>query len=293
LVHRYYDPTTTQFLTVDPLVAETGEPYGYAGDNPINSSDPSGLCAYDVIGGVPQYINDKKGICDANGIQSARGQPKLISSAPSAPTASCSSGAWGYLGCTQFGWNNMSTTGKILDVVAIPVLVAGIAVCVIAEPCGAASLGSLFGCGTTATATQVLNNPVVDQGGGVATTSLSAEDQTLVEQLVQNGTKINPNQVLSIGQGNQGATIWIEQGSSSAGLEHVIEEHGAEFASRGISVSQLPAYLVQAVTKGQIVGYQGADNGRPIYQFVWNGAVQKVAVTVGSNGFIVGANPTS
>ena len=40
---RTYDPTTSQFLNVDPLVAQTGEPYSYAGDNPVNREDPSGL----------------------------------------------------------------------------------------------------------------------------------------------------------------------------------------------------------------------------------------------------------
>lgn len=39
---RTYDPVTAQFLSVDPLVAETAEPYSYAGDNPVNRSDPSG-----------------------------------------------------------------------------------------------------------------------------------------------------------------------------------------------------------------------------------------------------------
>lgn len=45
---RVYDPATAQFLTVDPAVAETGEPYGYAAENPVNEVDPSGL---DVHGG--------------------------------------------------------------------------------------------------------------------------------------------------------------------------------------------------------------------------------------------------
>ena len=40
---RYYDPATGQFLTVDPLVDSTGHPYAYAGDNPVNASDPGGL----------------------------------------------------------------------------------------------------------------------------------------------------------------------------------------------------------------------------------------------------------
>lgn len=40
---RWYDPATGQFLSVDPLVAQTGLPYSYAGDNPVNEGDPSGL----------------------------------------------------------------------------------------------------------------------------------------------------------------------------------------------------------------------------------------------------------
>lgn len=40
---RYYDPNTAQFLSVDPLVNITGAPYSYAGDNPLNGTDPTGL----------------------------------------------------------------------------------------------------------------------------------------------------------------------------------------------------------------------------------------------------------
>ena len=43
LVNRYYDPSTGQFLSVDPLVAITGEPYAYVGGDPVNGSDPLGL----------------------------------------------------------------------------------------------------------------------------------------------------------------------------------------------------------------------------------------------------------
>jgi RHS repeat-associated protein len=45
---RVYDPATAQFMSSDPLKAITGEPYSYAGDNPLNASDPSGL-----IFGIP------------------------------------------------------------------------------------------------------------------------------------------------------------------------------------------------------------------------------------------------
>jgi hypothetical protein len=41
-VHRYYDPATGQFLTIDPLVDQTEKAYAYAGDDPIDSDDPNG-----------------------------------------------------------------------------------------------------------------------------------------------------------------------------------------------------------------------------------------------------------
>jgi RHS repeat-associated protein len=49
LVNRYYDPVTGQFLSVDPLVADTLQPYAYANDNPVNDTDPSGMSG-DYVG---------------------------------------------------------------------------------------------------------------------------------------------------------------------------------------------------------------------------------------------------
>jgi len=42
-VDRYYDPSTDQFLSVDPDVAETSQPYAFTGDDPLNATDPLGL----------------------------------------------------------------------------------------------------------------------------------------------------------------------------------------------------------------------------------------------------------
>jgi RHS repeat-associated protein len=40
---RDYDPTTGQFLTTDPAVDTTRQPYSYAGNDPLTFSDPTGL----------------------------------------------------------------------------------------------------------------------------------------------------------------------------------------------------------------------------------------------------------
>lgn len=44
LINRYYDPVTAQFLTRDPLDSLTQSAYGYVDGNPLNSTDPLGLC---------------------------------------------------------------------------------------------------------------------------------------------------------------------------------------------------------------------------------------------------------
>ena len=41
---RDYDPGTAQFLTVDPLVDSTRQPYAYVANNPLDNSDSTGLC---------------------------------------------------------------------------------------------------------------------------------------------------------------------------------------------------------------------------------------------------------
>ena len=40
---RWYAAGTGTFTTVDPALAATNQPYGYAGGDPVNGSDPSGL----------------------------------------------------------------------------------------------------------------------------------------------------------------------------------------------------------------------------------------------------------
>jgi hypothetical protein len=44
-VGRYYDPQTGQFLGVDPLVDETGEPYAYTGGDSVDQNGTSMRCA--------------------------------------------------------------------------------------------------------------------------------------------------------------------------------------------------------------------------------------------------------
>ena len=46
---RVYDPTTAQFMSVDPLAAFTRAPYTYTGDNPLTFGDPTGLFPWEAV----------------------------------------------------------------------------------------------------------------------------------------------------------------------------------------------------------------------------------------------------
>jgi RHS repeat-associated protein len=52
LVNRYYDPSTDQFLSIDPKVAQTDQPYVFTNDNSLNATDPLGLYGYYCMGGL-------------------------------------------------------------------------------------------------------------------------------------------------------------------------------------------------------------------------------------------------
>ncbi|MGA3117303.1 MAG: RHS repeat-associated core domain-containing protein [Syntrophobacteraceae bacterium] len=56
---RYYDPSTAQFITKDPLFATTRQAYSYADDSPTNFVDPSGArCNNTILFQVTNYGNN-------------------------------------------------------------------------------------------------------------------------------------------------------------------------------------------------------------------------------------------
>ena len=60
LINRYYEPSTGQFISVDPLVIQTAQPYAYTGGDPVNLSDPSGTAVFSPCYGY----GSQAAVCD-------------------------------------------------------------------------------------------------------------------------------------------------------------------------------------------------------------------------------------
>ena len=52
---RTYDPETAQFLSIDPALLNTGEPYSYTKDNPLNANDLSGMATWGYCGSATTF----------------------------------------------------------------------------------------------------------------------------------------------------------------------------------------------------------------------------------------------
>lgn len=124
----------------------------------------------------------------------------------------------------------------------------------------------------------------------------SGAGRALIAEVQSHGDKINPDDVIGIAKDKKGKIIWLEKGTldgKPSGLQHILDAHQNNFNSKGIETEDIADFVLTAVAKGEIIGYQGKGIGRPIYKVTYNGTEHKVAVTVGSNGYIVGANPRS
>lgn len=146
--------------------------------------------------------------------------------------------------------------------------------------------------------TALITMPVVQKAGSLIDDVANAtykdagiklKPQSLMDELSNSGNKFAPDDVVTVTKTPEGKLVWLEKGNPSAGLQH-IETHASQFAAKGINIEQIPEFITKAVTEGKVVGMQGT---RPIYEVVFNGQTQRVSITVGGNGFIVGANPVS
>ena len=114
--------------------------------------------------------------------------------------------------------------------------------------------------------------------------------EALLEDLGRLGVRHTPDNIVAIGRNAAGSIVFLEKGNSRAGLEHIILQHGEDFAKRGIAVERIPGAVLKAATEGVQIAIQGT---RPVYEVEFDGQRHLIAVTVADNGFVVGANPAT
>ena len=111
-----------------------------------------------------------------------------------------------------------------------------------------------------------------------------------IEDLMRGGTKVTPQNVVNIRRLPDGRTVWLETGNDTAGLQHIYKRHEIDFVNKGVPRDQISSVGMGALESGAVVGTNGTAN---FYRIVHNGVEQHIAIGVGSNGFVVRANPVS
>jgi len=112
----------------------------------------------------------------------------------------------------------------------------------------------------------------------------------LLKEMTSQGIKHTPENIVQVAKNADGKIVFLEIGNNKAGLQRITGEHAKDFANIGVSEAHIPNVVMKAVAEGKIVEYQGKRTGRPVYAKVIIGEVHRLAITVSSNGFMVGAN---
>ncbi len=120
----------------------------------------------------------------------------------------------------------------------------------------------------------------------------SPAEAALIAEAKAAGHKINADEVVRIGRTSAGRLVWLEKGGEQARLGHIMTaERVADFQRAGVDADSIVDLVFHAATTGRPIGIVGKD--RPVYAVTFQGREHRVAVTVGSNGYIVGAAPMS
>ncbi|GAA1295621.1 hypothetical protein GCM10009634_50430 [Saccharothrix xinjiangensis] len=121
-------------------------------------------------------------------------------------------------------------------------------------------------------------------------------DRALIEEARRGGVKMKADEVVQIGRDPNQRIVFLEEGGvnprtrKEAGLVHVMT-HKNQFVAAGIPADRIGEVVHRAATEGRYTGYcQGTPPGRPIFEVEYGGRTHYISVSVGSNGYIVGAN---
>lgn len=124
---------------------------------------------------------------------------------------------------------------------------------------------------------------------------------SLMDELRQDNIKFNEEDIVFIVRDQSGQIVWLENGNSSAGLIHIIEEkdersgHAKDFEKAfGITKNEIGDFLKEVVQFGKVVSNKIIDigNDKQGYERIYEYNEKYCVLTgIGTNGFIVTAYP--
>ena len=126
-----------------------------------------------------------------------------------------------------------------------------------------------------------LNN--VTEGTGDVVKNL--KPQNLMDELAQSGVKFNPDDVVTVVKTPDSKLLWLENGDSASGLQHIVDGHAADFANRGIN--DIPGFLSRTLQETPVKA--GINKAGPYAEYLIDG--RKYRVAYGTNGYIVSFYP--
>ena len=71
-----------------------------------------------------------------------------------------------------------------------------------------------------------------EDAGKVVESGLNSD---LLDELANSGVKYNPEVIVAITKTADGKLVWLENGTDTAGLNHIITEHADDFLNKGIT----------------------------------------------------------
>lgn len=116
----------------------------------------------------------------------------------------------------------------------------------------------------------------------------------LLDELIKSGVKINPKDVVFTAKDKSGQVVWLENGNTSKGLEH-IKKHTNDFvAKHNIQEKHLVGHLKNVIKKGVVVHSQEKilSNGKTGLEkiYLYKGKYYTLGA-IGTNGYIVSMYP--
>ena len=108
-----------------------------------------------------------------------------------------------------------------------------------------------------------------------------------MDELAKSGVKYNPDNVLMVTKNVDGKLLWLEKGSPSAGLEHILD-HTDDLIAKGVNVDNIPVFI-----KNDLINQNAINIGRnakgPYADYIYNNQTFRLAY--GDNGYIVSLYP--